>query len=104
MKKYVKYFIEFIVIVAGITVSFMVDEWREERRNREETVDLLRKIKSNLLVDSNKMHNVDSILEYKMRLLNSFIKQKGNVPDSNKMKHVWNLFTVDYHDIITEFF
>ena len=35
MKKHLKYLIELIVIVVGITLTFMVDDWREERQKRE---------------------------------------------------------------------
>jgi hypothetical protein len=52
MKKYLKYLIELIVIVVGITLSFMVDEWREERQKREDVERSLHLMLSNLESDS----------------------------------------------------
>ena len=34
MKKFSKYLIELVVIVVGITLSFLVDEWREEAEHK----------------------------------------------------------------------
>lgn len=48
-----KYFIEFLVIFIGITASFLVDEWREDRQNRAETLKALKLIKFDLRIDTN---------------------------------------------------
>ena len=48
LKPYLKYFYEIIAIVIGITISFIVDEWREDRQNRTETVNSLSSIKEDL--------------------------------------------------------
>jgi len=52
LKPYLKYVYEVIAIVVGITISFMVDEWREERQNREELVVALKLINKELISDS----------------------------------------------------
>lgn len=54
-----KHLIEFIVIFIGITASFLVDEWREKKQNREETIKALELIKFDIGVDTN---------HYKLRL------------------------------------
>ena len=51
-KTYVRYLIEIVVIVAGITLSFLVDEYREDKREKEEYKIYLSKLKSDLLLDS----------------------------------------------------
>ena len=51
MKSYLKYVVELIVIVVGITLSFMVDEWREERKNRDKEIKAMKEILSGLKSD-----------------------------------------------------
>lgn len=55
MKKYFKFIFEVIAIVLGITLSFVVDEWREKRQFREETLKVLKFIQSDLKQDSSKL-------------------------------------------------
>jgi hypothetical protein len=52
MKKLSQYLFEFIAIFTAITISFLVDEWREARQNREETVKALQIIKFDLQIDT----------------------------------------------------
>ena len=52
LKSSLKYVYEVIAIVVGITISFMVDEWREESQNRKETLTLLSSIKEDLTMDT----------------------------------------------------
>ena len=49
---YAKYIFEVLAIFVGITLSFMVDEWREDKQNREETLTALGIIKEDLQQDS----------------------------------------------------
>lgn len=72
MKKISKYLIELIVIVVGITLSFMVDEWREERQNREETLKVLSNLKFNLQTD------IDG-LEFAEKSLTKYIAYSNNI-------------------------
>ena len=52
MKPYLKYVYEVIAIVVGITLSFMVDEWREERQNWEKEKVILKEIYNERKADS----------------------------------------------------
>jgi len=52
LKPYLKYLFEVVAIVVGITLSFMVDEWREDKQNREELVGALKIINKDLASDS----------------------------------------------------
>jgi uncharacterized protein DUF6090 len=62
MKPYLKYIYEIMAILIGITLSFMVDEWREDRQNRMETIDALKMVKNDLLNDlENKDHMLKAI-------------------------------------------
>ena len=44
MKPYLKYLFEVLAIVVGITLSFVVDEWREERQKKREEIQSLEKL------------------------------------------------------------
>jgi len=52
MKGWLKYLFEIIAIFIGITGSFLLDEWREDNQNRDETVEVLKLIKSDLQQDT----------------------------------------------------
>ena len=47
-KSILKYFIEFVVIVSGITASFWVEEYRESLQNIEEKFKVLNSLKIEL--------------------------------------------------------
>jgi len=53
MKKYAKYLFEFIAIFVAISLSFLVEEWREQKQNREETVKAIKMIRRDLRIDTN---------------------------------------------------
>jgi len=46
------YFIEFLIIIAGIMVSFLLNEWREDRSLEEKKITLLKEIQTDLKKDS----------------------------------------------------
>ena len=60
MKPYLKFLFEVVAIVVGITLSFMVDEWREDRQNREHTLRSLKEIRGDLIEDTNRINHVIS--------------------------------------------
>lgn len=72
MKKYLKYLIELVVIVMGITLSFMVDEWREERQDREETVKVLKMLRSDIVSDTVQYFRINNGFEY---MINGYKRQ-----------------------------
>lgn len=45
-------FLEFLIILAGITVSFLLNEWRTEKKNKEHKHDLIGEIAKDLKIDS----------------------------------------------------
>lgn len=96
MKKYAKYLIEFVVIVFGITASFMVDEWREERQDRKELKNILQMMQSNLQQDSIKMINVADFMLRRVSRIDNFIDKKGDVHDSLKLKYFYDLVYSSY--------
>lgn len=53
MESKLKYLYEVAAIVVAITLSLLVDEWREKRQQREETAEVLKLIKSDLESDRN---------------------------------------------------
>lgn len=51
-----KYIYEFLTIFIAVTISFLVDEWREENQNRKETLNALQLIRSDMQIDTNYYH------------------------------------------------
>ncbi len=73
MKKFRDYLVEISVIVIGITLSFMVDEWRNSNKRRAQEKEILRDLKFGLekdLIDiercgiifNNQITKIDSVL------------------------------------------
>lgn len=61
MNKYlIKYSLEFIVIVTGITLSFWINEWNNNRMNREKEIFFLNGLKSDLEIQINSFKNYDN--------------------------------------------
>jgi len=46
------FIVEVLVIVVGLTVSFMIDEWRQEQKQREQEIHILYSIAEDLKADS----------------------------------------------------
>ncbi|MDH5367177.1 MAG: hypothetical protein OEW67_09340 [Cyclobacteriaceae bacterium] len=61
---YAKYLFEIIAIFIGITLSLIVDEWRENRQNREETVKALKMIRGDLVADTVEYNRSINIYSY----------------------------------------
>lgn len=58
MKKIGKYIVELIVIVVGITLSFLVEEWREENEREHSTELVLKGIKKEMISNNEQLENV----------------------------------------------
>ena len=76
---YAKYLFEVLAIFVGITLSFMVDEWREDKQNREETVKALKMIREDLVQDTLSYNRILQSTElyddlYKFQVLNDMEK------------------------------
>lgn len=46
------YFAEFLIIIAGITVSFFLNEWRETKKTEQKKISLLQEISNDLVRDT----------------------------------------------------
>lgn len=81
MSKYSKYFFELIAIFLAITLSFLVEEWREDRQNRKETVKAVKMIQFDITIDTNYYH-------LRMERINRIAKAlepalEGKLPDGD---------------------
>lgn len=94
MKPYLKYLIEFVVIVFGITASFMVDEWREERQNREEVRKALHLMLNNLKSDSLLHSDLLQLASNQKDELHYLLLNEGVVKDSLLIDVFFALWTV----------
>jgi len=56
MSKYSKFLLELLAIFLAITLAYLVEEWREEQQNREETIKAIELIQFDLKIDTNYFH------------------------------------------------
>ena len=47
-----RYLFEVLAIITAITLSFLFDEWRQKRKDRRDSVELLQSIRENLVTDT----------------------------------------------------
>ena len=96
-KLLIKYSLEFIVIVVGISVTFWIDEWN---RNRLEDIQHIKDIKSiidDLEFDSVTIDRVNSSLEigdYKSKKIIELIeiKQQNKISYEEYYKIKWRIY------------
>ncbi|GEM_PF-3885991 len=80
--KLINYFFEIIVIIIGITLSFLVNEWRESSKIRSEEIIALETILENLKTDSVNVQREISTLTTSDSLYDYFLR---HVFDKNPM-------------------
>lgn len=90
MKKFSKYIIELIVLVVGITLSFMVDEWREDREKSAQLEQIFSEIKTNVEFDLKELQNDTSFINYQLICLEKLI----NLNDTLQQGELAHLITV----------
>lgn len=70
-----RYFIELLVIIVGITISFMQQQWQQNRENRKMTVQMLERIREDLVEDSTAIYTekdaILRIIEHTDKLLSN---------------------------------
>jgi hypothetical protein len=81
LKIFQKYLFEFAVIFMGITLSFMFDEWRNARKEKQERKQLVVSIKNQLNQAKALLIKEDSILKNRMAILEVMIREE-DVADS----------------------
>ncbi len=75
-----EYLIEFIIIVLGITLSFILNEWRNNRDNRAAEIEALQAIHADLIADS-------TTVGKEIKLSNSYEKYYGYFLQNIKNKN-----------------
>lgn len=78
------YFFELVTIVVGIMLSFLINEWRENAKNKDKEISYLDNLRSELLADTSKIRDEIAALALIERgvdtILNMDIEKR--VPDS----------------------
>ncbi len=75
MKPYLKYIFEVLAIVVGISLSFMVDEWKKKNEEQKIEISYISRLKSDLNFDIDQFNGfMDSVLFNKKMVLESFLK------------------------------
>lgn len=72
------HFIGLLVVVIGITVAFMLENWRQERASSELEQKYLISFKDDLHYDSNKLDSTISAVQNKIYLLRSVISEMSS--------------------------
>ena len=109
MNKYlIKYSLEFIVIVTGITLSFWINEWNNNRMNREKEIFFLNGLKSDLEIQINSFKNYDNFskrtIDLGASILEDFTQyQSFSKTDSLNFKLSRLMYSSSYPSINTTF-
>ena len=109
MNKYlIKYSLEFIVIVTGITLSFWINEWNNNRMNREKEIFFLNGLKSDLEIQINSFKNYDNFSKRTIDLGASILEdytqyQSFSKTDSFNFKLSRLMYSSSYPSINTTF-
>tara|TARA_B100000963_G_scaffold359362_1_gene386509 strand:- start:7001 stop:7720 length:720 start_codon:yes stop_codon:yes gene_type:complete len=109
MNKYlIKYSLEFIVIVTGITLSFWINEWNNNRMNREKEIFFLNGLKSDLEIQINSFKNYDNFSKRTIDLGASILEdytqyQSFSKTDSLNFKLSRLMYSSSYPSINTTF-
>ncbi|KAA3609978.1 MAG: hypothetical protein D8M58_07950 [Calditrichaeota bacterium] len=99
-----EYFLEFIIIVFGISLSFMLNEWRKERDNNKAEIEALQAIHDDLVVDSTTIFNEAKTIQdysgYYRYFLQNVNNKKAN-PDSikNALNYFANYSTFEIRNV-----
>ena len=52
------FLLEVSAIIIGLTVSFMIDEWRQEQKQRKQEIEILKSIAEDLKADREFAHQI----------------------------------------------
>lgn len=109
MKKYfIKYILEFFVIVTGISISFWINEWDNNRLNRDKELYFLKGLKSDLEKQLNSLNEFNTFsnktIKYGASILEYYSKYKTlSKADSLNFKLSRLMYSKSYPDINTTF-
>lgn len=79
---FTRYALDLFVIILGISVSFMLNEWREHNQNQRSEIAALQAIHDDLVADSLVIHTENKTIESFQKLYNYFLKNADN-PKAN---------------------
>lgn len=109
MKKYlIKYTLEFIVIVTGISLSFWINEWDNNRMNSDKELYFLNGLKSDLEKQLNSLNNYNEFsnqtIDYGVSILEDYsIFETLSKTDSLNIKLSRLMYSRSYPEINTTF-
>ena len=93
MKKYLlKYFLEFLVIVMGISVSFWLNNWTENTLLNKQKKENLINLKSAIQRDSDLLNKIENVNDFRLNSLSQVLKWSNS---SVKTDDSLNLFLRD---------
>mgnify|MGYP000073650182 CR=1 FL=1 len=90
----IKYFIaEIIILVLGISVSFLLNEWRLNQREDTQQTDLLESFKENLITDSTIIYNGIQSLEAQLERGSKILQNNSNQYSDSLLYQVLGLLS-----------
>ena len=78
------HFIELLVVVIGITIAFMLENWRQDKSNKDLEQKYLNSLKSDLISDKKLLDSTIASVEKQSSILPSFISE---IKTSNVGRH-----------------
>ena len=109
MKKYlIKYTLEFIVIVTGISLSFWINEWDNNRMNSDKELYFLNGLKNDLEKQLNSLNNYNEFsnltIDYGASILEDYsIFETLSKTDSLNIKLSRLMYSRSYPEVNTTF-
>ena len=82
-KSIIKYFAELLVVVFGITIAFMVDDWSENRREHKYEIEFLENIREELSLNMNLFRDWENYYE-KINILFDEFYELQLIDDSSR--------------------
>lgn len=77
------YFAELLILVLGISLSFILNDWRQERSDRNLEVQLLTQFRENLILDSAALSGQVQSLDLRMKAAQNLLLVDENTPYSD---------------------
>ena len=67
------FLLEVSAIIIGLTVSFMIDEWRQEQKQRKQEIEILKSIAEDLKADREFAHQIIAWSDLKIKIKNDLL-------------------------------
>lgn len=90
-RKFGYFFAEILILIVGISISFLLNEWRQNKQQEDQEQALLRSFKDNLVTDSLMLHSAIQQLDSQVVNAQKVIAFEGNELTMETLTYVVSL-------------